>query len=119
MKRAFLIGSAFVAMMATAHATDWWLMDAGNGECVNAMANAKQRHLLILSSPGAFQNALRNEGTFSTLKVTRDDAGSIMIVRVVDTRGTVMLYAATRDACNEVLQHFVDAGALAPMRDLY
>lgn len=117
--RKFIIAvAALLASVSTTHATDWWLVDAGKGRCLNAAAVGRQYHSPEFASPGAMQTSLRSDGTFEGIKIIRDDGNNVSTVLVTSSKGIVLVYAATHETCEDTLRRLIDNGTVATKREL-
>jgi len=120
--RKFIIAIAIAGISAIsaqpAHATDWWILDAGKGQCVNAALLARQTHYAPGESPGAYQADLRSAGAFKDVGITRDDDGKPLIVRIEDIKGRTIIYTPTHEVCENVLSIAMAKGYVGTKREL-
>lgn len=84
----------------SAHATDWYILNASTAQCLSATTFSRQDGLADFRSPKSLEVYLRKDGTFDSTNVNKDGEGNILFVMVHRTDGIGILYFPGKDACN-------------------
>ncbi len=107
---------ALVLLAPAAHARAWYILDYSNGTCEAAEAVLPQA-----PTPEQYHAQLREEGTTDVVKVTKDDAGEVVMVAVAISRDgspVTMMWFPAANVCEKVRKAEVANGSLPNMDDL-
>lgn len=98
---------------AAAQSTKWYVLDASTATCQVAATFYPAG-----GSPDLMQRGLRNQGTFGSLKIMRNDENEITGVVVTNTDHISLYYFPKLTYCTIMKDILIKSGLIAPTKEL-
>lgn len=91
----------------SASASQWWVLDGGDGVCVDSVTAASRDGFSGSETPYALEQEARREGIFKDIEIRRDDSGKISVVGITITQESgndiMILFFSTLQGCKAAL----------------